>query len=280
MALLKHFALAWGGTLLLFSCQPPPSEAIQGKVAAAVERGMAGGRGSFDHAAWDEILQAYAREGGRKFDYAGLKKKDEARLESYLDSLARVELPTLSRDELMALFINAYNAYTVKSILARVTPEGEYRIASIRTISRVFERQEHVVGGFRLSLDNIEHNILRPLFRDPRVHFAVNCASVSCPPLPPEAFNGGELDRQLEEAMRLALASPDYLRVDGDRLLVTKILDWYGEDFVKEGWRGAERDLASYLRKYASDDVRRFLDSRASPPDIGFIDYDWSLNRS
>jgi hypothetical protein len=271
--------IALGLLLSLASCQVPRSEAIQGKVADAVERGIAGGRGSFDHAAWDEILRSYARQEGRRFDYAGLKRSELPRLESYLDALGRADLSSLSRDQLMAFLINAYNAYTVKTILDEMSAEGEYRISSIREIPRVFERKVHRMGGFQLSLDNIEHNLLRPFFRDPRVHFAVNCASVSCPPLRPEAFEADRLDEQLEEATRLALSSPDYLRVEGDRLLVTKILDWYGEDFVKDGWRGAEKDLLSYLRKYADQEVRRFIDSRGSRPSLRFMDYDWGLNK-
>jgi len=279
LASRKRLVLTGWVTISLLCCQPPAPLTLQGKVTEAVQRGIDSGRGVFDHALWDQILKAHAREAGRKFDYAGLKKKDEAQLNAYLDSLSRADLSWLGRDELMALLINAYNAYTVKTVLGAVTAEGEYRIFSIREIPRVFDGPKHSVGGFGLTLDNIEHNLLRPLFRDPRVHFAVNCASISCPPLLPEAFSGARLDQQLEEATRLALVSPDYLRVEEDRLRVTKILDWYGEDFVNPGWRGAEKDLVSYLRRYASDEVRRFLGSRTSAPQIEFMDYDWGLNR-
>jgi hypothetical protein len=259
------------------ACHAPPSEAIQGKVFDAVQRGIESGRESFSHDAWDEILQLYDKDGGRSFDYAGLKK-EEALLEAYLETLTRAPLSRLSRNELLALSINAYNAYTVRTILGKLSRDGAYSIESIRDISEVFGRKKHVVGGFTLSLDNIEHNLLRPLFNDPRIHFAVNCASISCPPLPPKAFRGETVDEQLEEATRLALQSPDYARVEGDRLLLTKILDWYGEDFVNPDFRGAEATLPAFVRKYATGSVGEWIDAQAKPR-VKFMDYDWRLNR-
>jgi hypothetical protein len=240
---------------------------------------MAKGRQTFDHSAWNELLDKYAKDGGRKFDYAGLKS-EQAELDEYFKALAETDIPSLARNELLALFINAYNAYTVKTILDKVSSQGEYEIKSIRDISNVFDREDHVVGGFRLSLNNIEHNILRPYFKDPRIHFAVNCASASCPPLPLEAFTGESVERQLEDSTHRVLASSDYVRVEEDRLLVTKILDWYGSDFVKPGYVGAEKNLPDYLSKYAQQDVREWIDSQPSPPKPRFMKYDWALNRA
>lgn len=261
------------------SCQAPEAEPVLGDLESALKQGLAEGGQTFDHTIWNEILGKYTNEGGRRFDYRGLKT-DEARLVEYLTALAEADLTSLSRPELLALFINAYNAYTVKTILDKVSARGEYEIESIRDIRNVFDREEHVVGGFRLSLNNMEHNILRPYFKDPRIHFSVNCASTSCPPLPVKAFIGKSVEEQLEAAARQVLSSPNYVRVQEDRLVVTKIMDWYGSDFVKEGYRGAEGHLSDYIKKYTRQEVREWIASQASPPKPKFMKYDWSLNRT
>ena len=87
------------------------------------------------------------------------------------------------------------------------------------------------------------------------------------------------MDEQLDEVSRAVLGSPDYVRVENDRLLVTRIMDWYGSDFLTEGYKGAEKDLATYIRKYTREEVRRWIESRASTADAKFMEYDWSLNR-
>ena len=261
------------------SCQAPKAEPVLGDLESSLEQGFTEGKRSFDHTGWNAIVGEYAKEHGRKFDYRGLKS-DEGRLNEYLSALAKAELPTLPRPELLALFINAYNAYTVKTILQEMSPAGEYRIESIRDIRNVFDREEHLVGGFRLSLNNIEHNVLRPYFKDPRVHFVVNCASISCPPLPVMALSGESVEEQLDAESRSVLSSPDYVRIEGDRLLVTKVLDWYGSDFVKEGYLGAERSLSDYIKKYSRQEVREWIAARPSPPKPKFMKYDWSLNRA
>jgi hypothetical protein len=259
-------------------CGAPPPEPIRGDLSSVLEKAIREGTSGFDHDGWDSILSKYALENGRKFDYAGLKKEEQL-LTGYLDALAAVDLATLSASELEALFINAYNACTVRTILDRVSAGGDFEIESIRDIEDVFTRESHLVGGFRLSLDNIEHNILRPTFRDPRVHFAVNCASVSCPPLPTDAFEGARLDEQLEAATSNALRNPDYAAIDGDALLVTKILEWYGADFVNLDYRGSEKSLARFVSRYASEEVRRFLEQKNHEVEVRFRDYDWRLNR-
>jgi len=243
-----------------------------------LERAIAEGTERFDHRSWDELLSRHAVDGGRRFDYAGLKKEED-RFRSYLVVLASADLGKLSAAELEALFINAYNAYTVRTILDHVSEDGAYRIESILDVENVFTREEHVVGGFRLSLDNIEHNILRPLFRDPRLHFAVNCASISCPPIPVRAFTGEGIDRELEAAAGRVLARSDYVSVEGDFLVLSKILEWYGADFTNPDNRGAEATVPAFVRKYATEEVRRFIEERGSSVPVRFLDYDWRLNR-
>ncbi len=264
--------------LLVTCCLVPDAAPLQGAAARAIEKGLSEGKATFDHGVWDEILQQHAKMDGRKFDYAGLKKEED-KLDGYLRKLAEVDLSSLPANELLALFANAYNAYIVKTILGRVSSDGNYHTKSIRDIPDVFTIETHQVGGFSLSLDNIEHNILRPTFKDPRLHFAVNCASTSCPPIPTRAFAAQRVDGQLDEVTRAVLGSPDYIRVENDRLLVTRIMDWYGSDFLTEGYRGAEKNLGAYIRKYTREEVRRWIDSQASTAEVKFMEYDWSLNR-
>ena len=271
--------LAAASTAIFFvSCLAPKAEPLRGDIAGVIERGIEQGDMTFDHGTWDEILQAYSKEGGRRFDYSGLKR-EEAKLDTYLDALSDADIETLRKSEILALFSNAYNAYTVKTVLEKVSDHGTPQIQSIREISDVFDLENNNVGGFKLSLNNIEHNVLRPFFKDPRLHFAVNCASVSCPPMPTRAFTGEQVDEQFETLTRTTLSSPDYIRVEGDRLEVTKIMEWYGSDFVTVGYKGAEKDLASFIRKYASDEVRNWIEGRGSAVPIEFMSYDWTLNK-
>jgi hypothetical protein len=135
-------------------------------------------------------------------------------------------------------------------------------------------------GGESISLNNIEHNILRPFFKDPRVHFAVNCASISCPPLADSAFKGETIDEQLDAAARRTLQSPDYVRVENGTLLVTRILDWYGSDFITPGYRDASDSIADYIGSYGTDEVKQFIRLHSKNIPIEFMPYNWSLNRT
>jgi hypothetical protein len=262
--------------LLDLGCAPR-AVALQGEAAQAVRQGIESGKGTFDHSRFSAVLEGFTREMGTRFDYEGLKAHPED-LNGYLEALGGANLPGLTRDELLALLINAYNAATLDSVLQSFDTTHPHGVKSIRDIPEVFTRKTHRIGGYLLSLDNLEHGLIRPLFKDPRAHFVVNCASVSCAPLPQQALTGGTLESQLESAARRTLSSPDYVRVEGDRLLVTKLLDWFGADFTTPGFHGAEKSLPRYLRKYASDDVARFLDHAAGDPPLTFMDYDWSLN--
>ncbi|MCI0567564.1 MAG: DUF547 domain-containing protein [Acidobacteria bacterium] len=257
----------------------PRAVALQGQAALAIRKGIESGNGTFDHSRFSKVLETYSREMGSRFDYEGLKARPED-LNGYLEAVANAGLSGLSRDELLALLINAYNAATLSSILESFDTAHPQGVNSIRDIPEVFTRKTHRIGGYLLSLDNLEHGLIRPLFKDPRAHFVVNCASISCAPLPPQALTGNTLEAQLEYAARRTLSSPDYVRVDGDRLLVTKLMDWFVADFTTQEFHGAEKSLPRYIRKYASEEVAHFLDGAGEDPPLGFMDYDWSLNRA
>ena len=275
---MNQFFLAAMIGALANGCGAPLASPIAGDISSVLERGIADGTGGFDHSRWDELLVAYAQDGGRQFDYAGLKQ-DEDKFDAYLSRLAKADLSSLAANEIKTLFINAYNAYTVRGIFEQVTDDGTYKIASIRDIPDVFKRETHVVGGFELSLDNMEHNILRPIFKDPRVHFAVKCASSSCPPLPERAFLAARLDVQLDEVTKATLTNPDYISVEDGSLLVTKIMEWYGGDFVNPAYKGSEKTLQAYIAKYATEEVTSFIKEKGENLAVRFRSYNWTLNR-
>ncbi|MEM9408851.1 MAG: DUF547 domain-containing protein [Acidobacteriota bacterium] len=253
----------------LVACGPVSREAT-GEIADAVNESIAGGTESFDHADWGAMLAAGTR--GGLVDYAYFKA-ERAALEAYLGRIAGANLGALAPEQLKALLINAYNAYTVLSILDH--PD----VDSIRDIDGVWDKRTHAVGGFDLTLDNMEHNLLRPFFKDPRIHVAVNCASQSCAPLPPWSFEGETLDDQLDDWTTQFFNDPKYMRQEEETLYVSKLLDWYGGDFVAEGWEPRAESIATFISDYAEDELADFLDANPQPK-IVFLDYDWGLNQA
>ncbi len=254
---------------LLVACGPV-SRPATGEIAEAVQASIAGGTATFDHSDWSAMLAAGTRSGLVDYDYFAAERP---RLDAYLQRLATADLQSLAPDHLKALLINAYNAYTVLSILER--PD----VDSIKDIGGVWDKRTHPVGGFDLTLDNMEHNLLRPFFKDPRIHMAVNCASQSCAPLPPWAFEGDRLEDQLEEWTERFFNDPKYARFEEETLYVSKLLDWYGGDFVAEGWDPVASTLAEFVALYADGALADLLDANPQPR-IVFLDYDWSLNRA
>jgi uncharacterized membrane protein YdjX (TVP38/TMEM64 family) len=247
----------------------PKARPAAGPVSDAVREALASGTASFDHSAWDRLLAEGTRDG--LVDYRHFQHGRPA-LDAYLEQIGTARLARLARAELAALLINAYNAATIRSILDHPS------VASIREIDGVWTAARHRVGGYELTLDEIEHAILRPFFRDPRVHFALNCASRSCAPLPAWAFDGARLDEQLEARRRAFLSDPRNVRVEGEVLRLSRYFDWYRDDFVTGGWVGAAPSVAAYVRSGARPEVAAFLDLRGGSPPLAFLDYDWSLN--
>ncbi|OLD64939.1 MAG: hypothetical protein AUI47_03665 [Acidobacteria bacterium 13_1_40CM_2_68_5] len=250
-------------------CGAPSAERATGDVAKAVEASLAGGTERFDHAAWGALLERGTRGGLVDYRYM---QEHHAALDSYLNGVAAARLDRLAATQLEALLIDAYNAYTVQSILDH--PD----VSSIRMIPGVWTETRHRVGGFDLTLDDIEHRLLRPFFRDPRLHFALNCASRSCAPLPPWAYDGNRIEEQLEERARSFLSDQKNVRIEGARLLVSKYFDWYGGDFTAPGWKKAAPSIGSFIAGYAAPDPKAFIERQGGKPPIVFMEYDWSLN--
>ena len=219
-----------------------------------------------DHRLYAQLLQLHVRDG--VVDYGGLKRQ-EAMLDRYLDHLAGIDPDGLSDKARFAFYVNAYNAWTLKLILDHYPG-----IKSIKDAGSLWQspwkKKIALINGGLLTLDEIEHDILRPQFRDPRVHFAVNCASKGCPPLFGIPFNGRDLDHQLDRVTRSFINDPTRYRMDGDVLYVSRIFKWFGEDF--------DDDPIGFFRKYAVGNLQTELQARSQGLRIKFLDYDWSLN--
>ncbi len=219
-----------------------------------------------DHSLLGSLLSRHVKDG--VVDYKGFKD-DEAILDQYLEALAAVDPEPLSPDDQFAFYVNAYNAWTIKLILSRYPG-----IRSIKDLGSLFsspwKKTIARIDGSLMTLDQIEHDILRKRFKDPRVHFAVNCASKSCPPLQGEPFAGNLLNDQLNQAARAFINAPRFNRLEGDTLWVSKIFDWFPEDF--------DGDVIGYFIKFAEVPMRNQLEKNKERIKIKYLDYDWSLN--
>jgi hypothetical protein len=225
---------------------------------------------------WNRILATYYSP-AKGFDYKALKARDAAALQGVRQQLGRVNVAALNRKQQLAHWINVYNVNTVATIVEN------YPVDSIRDIStdpiirlNVFKKDRIPVGSAKLSLDAVENQKIREGFKDPRIHFAINCAARSCPPIRTSAFTGESLDAQLDEQARAFLNGPHGAKFakDGDTLTITttKIMDWFSDDFDK--WAGGK---AAFIRKYVSPDKQRMID-QAKEIEFEFDDYDWDLN--
>jgi hypothetical protein len=229
-----------------------------------------------DLSQWNRVLTAYAHP-TQGVDYQALKARDLATVQALRQQLGRVNVAALDRKAQLAHWINVYNVNTVAVILEH------YPVDSIRDIStdpiirlNVFKKERVPVGNTKISLDTVETEKIRNAFKDPRIHFAINCAAKSCPPIRREAFNGATVDMQLDDQARAFLNGPlgARFRRDGDTLVIrtTKIMDWFGDDFEK--WGGGK---AAFIRKYMPADKQRLIDS-AKKIEFEYDDYDWALN--
>jgi hypothetical protein len=239
-----------------------------------------------DHAPWQQLLERHVRvlgQGGiTQVDYDGFAG-DRTALQAYLQDLSAVtpaQFAAWPEAERLAWLINAYNAWTVELILGRYP-----RLDSIKQLGSLlrspWQRAFIPLLGRTLSLDDIEHELIRGHFREPRIHFAVNCASIGCPALSPDAYRADRLETQLEQATRLFLADRTRNRLQGGKLMVSSIFKWYREDFAA-GWRGLD-SLPRFLAHYG--DALGLTPAQhqalaAGQLGIGYLDYDWGLNRT
>lgn len=254
---------------LTAACGAPASRPASGPVAEQVQASFENGEATFDHSTLDRLMAEGTRGGLVDYDFF---RRHRSELDAYLEDVAEADLARLDPDHLMALLVNAYNALTIRSILEH------WGVSSIREIDGVWTEAKHTVGGQDLTLDEIEHNLLRPFYQDPRIHFVVNCASASCAPLPPWAFDGERIEEQLEERTEAFLSDPDNVRIEGEVLRVSKYFDWYGGDFTAEGWEPRADTIPLFIARYTRPEVAEMIREHGGEPRMEFLDYDWSLN--
>lgn len=231
-----------------------------------------------DHSAWDKLLKSFVvpgSDGVNRIAYAKFKSTSHAELKRYIAVLEAVDVDGLDRPEQFAFWSNLYNAKTIDVIL------DKYPVKSIKDINLggglltlvtggPWKAKIMKVKGRELSLDDIEHGILRPVFKDPRVHYAVNCASFGCPNLADEALTGAKLEAQLDAGAKAYVNHPRGVRVEGGKVKASSIYSWFQADFG-----GSEKGVLDHLRKYAAPELKAKLDAATG---IADYDYDWSLN--
>ncbi len=251
MIFMKQILIvAWGATMMLLISGPALTQT----------------QADVDHTPYGELLSAHVKDG--KVDYKGFKA-DAKQLDAYLAKLAEVDPDALDRSERMAFYINLYNAATIKLILT-----GYPGIDSIKDLGSLFKspwKKKFVkLNGGIVTLDHIEHDILRPQFKDPRVHFAVNCASKSCPPLLAEPYTGAELEKQLDWVTRKFINDASSNHIKDGTLYVSRIFKWFGQDF--------DNDILKFFETFARDELAEKIIKQKTTLKIDYLDYDWSLN--
>lgn len=232
-----------------------------------------------DYKPWQDLLAKHY-DPARGMRYKALKANDKAALDRLRRQMALVDPAALSPKDRLAYWINLYNISVVGIVV------DHYPVESIRDIStdpivrlNVFKKDSVATKSGKVSLDTIEHEKIRAAFKDPRIHFAINCAAESCPPIRPEPYVGARIDQQLDDQARKFLNGPHGVRIekDGDEVIlhVTKILDWFKDDF--ETWGGGR---VAFVRKYLTPDKQRQIDAARGNVELEFDDYSWDLNEA
>jgi hypothetical protein len=227
--------------------------------------------GTFDHSNFDQVLKAYVDDKGL-IDYNGIAK--EPRFHEYIKYLKTAKVDKLSKDGKLAFWINAYNAATIDKVI-KWKPKKSVRetfIPGVWTSTKFYTTREHTVAGKLMSPDDIEHEILRKRFNDPRIHFAIVCASSGCPPQPRFAYTEENVQAMLEEETRKYLNSKRGTRIDNSEntLYLSKIFEWFADDFIKQSGSAAE-----FIKPFVNAEVLSFLERN---PKISYLDYSWALN--
>ena len=262
------------GILLFFIISTGHAFTLFGKseIAEYASRESPNSEGTVSHASWDEFLKKYVetQNGINLVGYAKVSVEDALDLRNYIDSLGRTEVSQLARQEQFAYWINLYNALTVQVILDHY-PVNSIRDISFSLLSRgPWSQPLTTVEGFDLSLDDIEHQILRPIFKDSRIHYAVNCASVSCPNLQTDAFTRDNLELLLDRGARQYVNHSRGVSIVDDQIVLSTIYDWYASDFGD-----SESEILAHLKQYADDDLKVRLEGKDQ---ISSYVYDWTLN--
>ena len=230
---------------------------------------------TLSHKAWDDFLNANISpaDGIHLLNYGGVSANDKKMLDDYLTMLSKTAVSSFNRDEQRAFWINLYNALTVQTVL------NHYPVDSIRDIDispglfsdGPWGKKLFTVEGEELSLNDIEHQILRPIWRDARLHYAVNCASIGCPNLAAMAYTADNTEELLDAGSQAYINHPRGVQVKDGNLIVSSIYTWFIEDFG-----GDDAGVIAHLKKYATADLTASLDDISN---IADDTYDWSLNK-
>ena len=300
--IIFHYLGASPATLARFYNAVPSQTSIKLRSVKVMKRifsavallGVASTLHAFDasHALWSQALRKYNHQG--LVDYEALKNHPED-LTNYLQTVADVsnkEYGSWKDDEKVAFWINAYNALTWEAIIDHYPIQSSflksfrYPKNSIRQIDGVWDKLTFTVMGQKLTLEHIEHEILRKDFNEPRIHMALLCAALGCPPLREDAFIGDNRDRQLDDQSRRFLSNPEQFRMDKKFNVVhlSSIFDWFGDDFIKkyspssgfDGKSPKEKAVLNFIRGYGTSDEQVYLKSGAY--DVKYLKYDWTLN--
>ncbi len=232
-------------------------------------------KAEIEHSDWSAFLERYLsqdEQGVALVDYGAVTSADRDALGDYIQRLSNIEIGAHNKDVQLAYWVNVYNALTVQVVL------DKYPVASIRDIKispglfalGPWDKALITIDGEPITLNDIEHRILRPIWRDPRLHYVLNCASIGCPNLGSAAYSAGAVEDQLDAAARAYVNSDRGVWVENGQISVSRIYDWFVEDFG-----GTEQAVLEHLSVYARPDLRGRLSS------IGRISgqhYDWSLN--
>jgi hypothetical protein len=230
-----------------------------------------------DHAPWRDFLRRHlvkASDSINRVDYAGVSVEEKSALQNYLDALQRLPVSRMTRAQQRAYWINLYNAGTVRLILEH------YPVQSILDIdispgwfsNGPWDSKLYNIEGRPVSLNDIEHRILRPIWQDPRIHYALNCASLGCPNLLAEPFTAAEGEQLLDQAARAFVNHPRGVHIDDTDLVVSSIYHWFKVDFG-----GSDQGVIDHLRRFAEAGLAARLGNIHK---ISGHQYDWSLNDS
>lgn len=264
MNIIKSFTTIILAAVLLQSCnllsaagltsQGQPTKEVKTQLTSTTENSSV----NIDHSSWDELLKKYVDNEGL-VDYQGFKK-DRAKLDAYLNMLSKQQPSNdWSVQELLAYYINLYNAGTVKLIVEN------YPVKSIKDIDGAWTKGRISVGTKDLSLGGIENGILRKM-NEPRIHFAINCASISCPKLMKEAYTAAKINEQLDRATKEFINS-DKNDISAGNPKVSSIFDWYQKDFEVNG----KQNVIGFINQYTDTKIN-------SDATLAYKNYDWSLN--
>ena len=247
MIKLKHFFLIVLPFFLLLNCFGQKPSHMGSSINAV----------SIDHQVWDNLLRKYV-DGQGNVDYKGFASDGE-QLNTYLEYLAKNPIAkSAPKEEKLAYYINLYNAGTVQLILEH------YPLKSIKDIFRPWGKDRIKIGDESFSLGEIEHDILRKM-NEPRIHFAINCASFSCPKLLNKAFSASTMEEQLNRAAFDFINDSSKNKISSNTVAISKIFKWYKDDFTEEN------NLTEYLNRYSGIKIQQ-------GSEIDYLTYDWSLN--